>query len=75
MKIPLRCIMRKLKTIKGSKKHLGPPGRPEHHKTTFGLTVELSAVRDTRQWINILKVLRKNNYLKFYTQLKYHSRE
>ena len=67
--------MRKPKTIKENKKYLGPPGRTEHHKATFGLTVELSAVGDTRWWVNILKVLRKNNYLKFYTQLKYHSRE
>ena len=54
-------------------KYFGPPGRTEHHKATFGLMVEL--ISSKGHDINILKVLRKSNYFKFYTQLKYHSRE
>ena len=73
MKIPFRYIMRKLKTIKENKKYFGPPGRTEHHKATFGLMAELISSKGHK--INILKVLRKSNYLKFYTQLKYQSRE
>lgn len=41
MKIPLRYIMKKLKTIKENKKYFRPPGRTEHHEANFGLTVEL----------------------------------
>lgn len=71
--------MIKLENTTKNKKIFG--GEPERKdrlpQSNSWVGSEIPAVRDTCQWVSISNLSRKNKtgYLKFYTQLKYHSRE